>query len=210
MSQTVWVALHPTSPLTSVTLYSLAFFTPTIVQALGYRGISTQLHSVPPYACSAVFAILSCYASDKFRHRGTFVIIAGLISIAGYAMFLGSTNTSVLYGSLFLQIIGAYTLAPLLSSWMPNNLAPYYKRVSGIAFGFISTNSGGILSTWLFPTTDAPRYRTATWTALGLTVSIVVLAGVNSVYLRRENTQKARLEGARGEGDKDPAFRYIT
>jgi hypothetical protein len=28
-----------------------------------------------------------------------------------------------------------------------NNLAPFYKRVTGITLGFIATNSGGILST---------------------------------------------------------------
>ena len=193
-----------------MTLYSLAFFIPTIVQGLGYRGISTQLHSVPPYACSAVFAIASCYFSDSFRHRGSFVILSALISIVGYAMFLGSTDHQVLYGSLFLQVIGAYTMAPLLSSWMPNNLAPYYKRVTGVAFGFISTNSGGILSTWLFPTTDAPRYRTATWTALGLSLSIAVLAVINSLYLARENRRKASSNLQRAAGDRDPSFKYIT
>jgi MFS family permease len=196
--------------LIPVTLYALAFFIPTIVQGLGYRGISTQLHSVPPYACSAVFAIASCYFSDSFRHRGLFVIVSALISIVGYALFLASTDNQVLYGSVFLQVIGAYTMAPLLSSWMPNNLAPYYKRVTGIAFGFISTNSGGILSTWLFPTTDAPRYRTATWTTLGFSISIVVLAAMNSVFLTRENRRKARQESDRDEGDKDPSFKYIT
>jgi len=124
-------------------------------------------------------------------------------------MFLGSTNNQVLYGSLFLQVIGAYTMAPLLSSWQPNNLAPYYKRVTGIAFGFISTNSGGILSTWLFPTTDAPRYTKATWTAMGLTITIVAFAVINSLYLARENRRKVRLQG-KGEGDRDPSFKYIT
>lgn len=193
-----------------MTLYSLAFFIPTVVQGLGYRGISTQLHSVPPYACSAVFAIASCYFSDSFRHRGSFVILSALISIVGYAMFLGSTNHQVLYGSLFLQVIGAYTMAPLLSSWMPNNLAPYYKRVTGVAFGFISTNSGGILSTWLFPTTDAPRYRTATWTALGLSLSIAALAVINSLYLALENRRKVSSNLQRAAGDRDPSFKYIT
>jgi hypothetical protein len=139
-----------------------------------------------------------------------FVILSALISIVGYAMFLGSTDNQVLYGSLFLQVIGAYTMAPLLSSWMPNNLAPYYKRVTGVAFGFISTNSGGILSTWLFPTTDAPRYRTATWTAMGLSLSIAVLAVVNSLYLARENRAKARSGSHRAAGDRDPSFQYIT
>ncbi|WRT63133.1 uncharacterized protein IL334_000036 [Kwoniella shivajii] len=202
-----------------VTLYSLAYFAPTIVQGLGYKGISIQLHSVPPYACSAVFAVLACFLSDKFRHRGSFVIFASIISIIGYALFLSSTNHHVLYASLFLQVIGAYTMAPLLSTWMPNNLAPYYKRVTGIAFGFISTNSGGILSTWLFPTTDAPRYKKATWTALGLSVSIVVLAVANSAFLSLQNKNRDSapaenledsVDSLDGLGDKEPRFRYIT
>jgi hypothetical protein len=33
-------------------------------------------------------------------------------------MFLGSTNNQVLYAALFFQIMGAYTIAPLQSTWM--------------------------------------------------------------------------------------------
>jgi predicted MFS family arabinose efflux permease len=108
---------------------------------------------------------MACYFGDRLRHRGSFVVIAGCVSIVGYAMYLSSTNPNVLYASLFLQIIGVYTVAPLQSTWMreshdieifcawliplANNLAPYYKRATGIALGFVSTNSGGILSTYV-------------------------------------------------------------
>jgi hypothetical protein len=33
-------------------------------------------------------------------------------------MYYTSTNTNVLYASLFLQVIGAYTVAPMQSVWM--------------------------------------------------------------------------------------------
>jgi predicted MFS family arabinose efflux permease len=59
---------------------------------------------------------------DRLRHRGTFVVIAGCVSIAGYAMYLSSTNPNVLYASLFLQIMGVYTVAPLQSTWMRKSL----------------------------------------------------------------------------------------
>ena len=55
---------------------------------------------------------------DRLRHRGTFVVIAGCVSIVGYAMYLSSENPNVLYASLFLQIMGVYTVAPLQSTWM--------------------------------------------------------------------------------------------
>jgi MFS family permease len=93
-----------------------------IVQAIGYRGTSIQLHSVPPYVCSTFTSLVACYMGDRLRHRGTFVVIAGCVSIAGYAMYLSSTNLNVLYASLFLQIMGVYTVAPLQSTWMRESL----------------------------------------------------------------------------------------
>ncbi|CAD6589177.1 MAG: hypothetical protein TREMPRED_005279, partial [Tremellales sp. Tagirdzhanova-0007] len=160
----VFVQLFANGAL-KVMLYALAYFAPSkmilirpdtshiltknlaIVQGLGYKGTASQLYTVPPYVCSAFFSILTCWASDRSRTRGLFVMGAGLIAVIGYAMYLASKKHSVLYASLFLQVIGTYTVAPLLSTWMPNNLAGYHKRVTGITLGFISSNSGGILST---------------------------------------------------------------
>ena len=99
-------------------LYALAFFAPTIVQSIGYRGTAVQLYSVPPYVCSAFVAVVACWTSDRMRHRGTFVILASLIALAGYAIFYASAVPNVRYASLFLMIIGAYTVAPLQSTWM--------------------------------------------------------------------------------------------
>ncbi|RSH90376.1 hypothetical protein EHS25_000981 [Saitozyma podzolica] len=181
------------------TLYGLAYFAPTIVGGLGYKGTQVQLYSVPPYVCSAFVALTACWTSDYFRHRGLFVVAASLISVVGYAMYLGSTNTHVLYASLFLQVIGAYTVAPLQSTWMPNNLAPFYKRVTGITLGFIATNSGGILSTWLFPTTEAPRYHRGTSILLSLASVMAFFAMLNTLYLMRENRTKAARIAALGQ-----------
>ena len=192
------------------TIYSLAYFSPTILNGLGYSGVSAQLHTVPPYVVSTAISIAVCYYSDRVSHRGLFIVGAAGISIAGYAMFLGSTDHHVLYGSLFLQVIGAYTVCPLLSSWQSNNLAPHYKRATGVAFIFIASNSGGILSTWLFPTEEAPRYTRATWIALGLTILLMIVSTLNSMYLARENRKKRSGAVALGDGDRDPNFMYIT
>jgi hypothetical protein len=104
---------------------------------LGYRGTAIQLYSVPPYACSAAYAITINILSDRLRMRGPFVIASACISVTGYGLFLGSRNTNVLYAALFLQVIGTYSLASLQSVWMPNNVAPYYKRSTAIVMGFV-------------------------------------------------------------------------
>ncbi|KLT42605.1 MFS general substrate transporter, partial [Cutaneotrichosporon oleaginosum] len=176
-------------------LYAMAFFSPTIVGSLGYKGTKVQLMSVPPFVASAAFALMCCWASDRLKMRGPFVILAALVSVVGYAMYRGSEDKHVRYGALFLQVMGAYTVAPLQSTWMPNNLAPFYRRVTGITMGFISTNSGGILSTWLFP---KPPFNKGTDVLLALSASIVLWAGLNMAYLGYENKKRARAGGYEG------------
>ncbi|KAL1411874.1 hypothetical protein Q8F55_002853 [Vanrija albida] len=207
-----------------VLLYSMAFFTPTIVgTSLGYKGTKVQLYSVPPYVCSAAFALLSCFLSDRFSLRGPFVILASLVSVIGYAIFLSHDpknpgHQHALYAALFLQVMGAYTVAPLQSTWMPNNLAPFYRRVTGITMGFISTNSGGILSTWLFPKREAPHYKRGTSVSLGMAVSMIFWSVLNMLYLARENRKRAKLAESETEafteedgelGDRSAKFKYI-
>jgi hypothetical protein len=132
-------------------LYALAYFTPSefavyhlmstkvnilivaIVQGLGYRGTAIQLNSVPPYVCSTFVALVACWTGDSLRHRGLFVVGAGCVSIIGYAMYLTSTNTRVLYASLFLQVIGAYSVAPLQSTWMREWLVSRLTGGPGLA-----------------------------------------------------------------------------
>ncbi|BEJ10795.1 hypothetical protein CspHIS471_0102170 [Cutaneotrichosporon sp. HIS471] len=196
-------------------LYGMAYFSPTIVGSLGYKGTKIQLMSVPPYVVSAVFALACCWASDRLKMRGPFVILSALVSVIGYAMYRGSTDKHVRYGALFLQVMGAYTVAPLQSTWMPNNLAPFYRRVTGITMGFIATNSGGILSTWLFP---KPPFHKGADVLLGLSASIVIWAVGNMVYLSWENKKRARAGGFAGNaapgddgvpGDRSVHYRYI-
>lgn len=96
-----------------------------------------------------------------------------------------------------------------------NNLFTSYKRATGIVMGFIMTNSGGIVSTWLFPTTEAPRYTRGTSVLLAMTIVAIVLSGLNSLWLYRENSKKAKAI-SRGEeveifgkGDRRTDFKYM-
>lgn len=80
---------------------SLTPQSPTIVGSLGYKGTKIQLYSVPPYVASAVFALACCWASDRLKMRGPFVMFASIVSVIGYAMYRGSTDTHVRYAALF-------------------------------------------------------------------------------------------------------------
>ncbi|EMD35419.1 hypothetical protein CERSUDRAFT_116188 [Gelatoporia subvermispora B] len=149
------------------TLYGLAYFLPTIVASLGYTANRAQLMSVPPFAVSFVFSVISGVLADRYRHRGLTIIVFGIISTIGFAMFLGSDKNQVRYGALFLMVPGTYCIGPPLATWTANNIAPHIRRATALAVLITMTNSGGILSTWLLGTlSPPPKYTNASITFL--------------------------------------------
>jgi len=197
------------------TLFAIAYFAPTVVQGLGYTGTTTQLMSVPPYASAFVFSILTSIASDKTKKRGPFLIFWTCIALIGYIVWLCTSKSSTLYGALVMQVTGIYVIAGLFGAWNSNNLAPSYKRASGIVMGFVFTNLGGIMSTWLFPTTQGPRYVKGTSILTAMAALMVFLIICNMVYLTYMNKKKANLKSrgedneVLGEGDLRLDFKYM-
>ncbi|KAK0445880.1 major facilitator superfamily domain-containing protein [Armillaria borealis] len=110
-------------------LYGLAFFTPSIVQSLGYTAARAQLMSVPPFAVALVLSLYECLSMRSVS--------------SGFVIFLTSSSAKTQYGSLFLSIPGVYTSTPTLLTWNAMNSAPH----------------GGLLSTWLLGSlSTAPNY----------------------------------------------------
>ncbi|CAK5279162.1 unnamed protein product [Mycena citricolor] len=199
-----------------VTLYSLAYFTPSIIQSLGYTAARAQLMSVPPFSVAFVVSMIGAYLGDRYHCRGLVSLFGSLLCIAGFAVFLTSGNHHIQYGSLFLSIPGTYTVAPTLSTWNANNSAPHVRRAAAIAIGFIMTNSGGILATWLLGAlSPPPRYFLGTKLLLAFSVLMFFFSACNIWYLRGENLKKAeirrttpRSEEEPGRGDKSAWFIY--
>ena len=127
-----------------------------------------------------------------------------------------SPHQSIQYGSLFLSISGTYTVAPTVSAWGANNVFPHTRRATAIAIGFIMSNSGGILATWLLGSLSAaPRYHSATVTMLIMSVLMIVFTGLNLGYLWSQNKKKAQIratstqvEERPGLGDRSAWFIY--
>ncbi|KIM78028.1 hypothetical protein PILCRDRAFT_76059 [Piloderma croceum F 1598] len=210
------------------TLYGLALFLPSIVSQLGFSDTRTQLLSVGPFAASFCFTLISAYLSDRYETRAIPIAIISTIAVVGYAVYLSTTNKYVAYGSLYLTVPGVYATAPIISAWMANNSEPYYRRATSIALGLVSTNIGGILTTWSFPTKEGPRFTKTTVMNLVFCTIVVLGSSANAIFLIRMNTLKQRRRGeilapyvddknpdggvrAWTElGDKHPDFRYIV
>lgn len=96
-------------------------------------------------------------------------------------------------------------------------MAPFYRRTTAIVVGFIFTNCGGILSTWLYPASEAPRYKTGTKVLLSMSLVIALFSAINMFQLARINKRRASLieQGATEDdesgilGDRSIHFKMI-
>ncbi|KAJ5382489.1 hypothetical protein N7517_000400 [Penicillium concentricum] len=209
-----------------VCLFGLAYFTPSIVNGFGYSTTKTQLLTVPPFVSAFIVTLVMAYVSDRYRQRGIAAMVTWAIAIIGVCIFYKGRSMAVRYTSLFLMITGVYATAPSLISWVPNNTAAHTRRATAIAMAFISTNTGGIVSTWIFPTTQAPYYPFASKFILSLSVIAFVLASLTILLYRHLNAQKDDPEYRRrvlepldgmelpqqleALGDVHPDFRYTS
>jgi len=173
-------------------IYSLAYFQPTIVNSLGYSASRSQLMSVPPFVVAFIVMLVTAYISDKYCARGLVAIGCALMGMIGFILFYVADplQTSLKYGSLFISISGAYSTLPPLSAWQSNNSECHYRRASSIAIGFISSNLGGILSTWLFPQKEKPGYHTGTLVGLTFCAGLVITVTSNLIWLKKANQWK--------------------
>lgn len=205
-------------------LFGMAYFTPSIVQGLGYNPTHTQLLTVPPFVTAFLVTMIAAYFADHYRQRGLAALSTTVLALVGIIMFYHGRSVALRYVSLFLLITGIYASAPSLIAWVPNNTAAHVRRATAIALAFISTNTGGIVSTWIFPKKDAPYYPLAAKFILSAVVVTMVLIAANLVLLKRHNKQKEDPEWRENMlremkestavqqletlGDRHPDFRY--
>ncbi|KAH6916427.1 major facilitator superfamily domain-containing protein [Coprinopsis sp. MPI-PUGE-AT-0042] len=206
--------------------FGIAFFLPSIIRGMAFSPIRSQLLSVPPFALAFVISLVSAWVSDRYNQRAIVLFPLCLMCLAGWIMFYAAEGTWARYGSFFLIVPGVFASSPIAAAWVSNNSEPYYRRASSIAWGFMATNGGGILSTWRFPPTEGPRYTKTT--IMNITfAAIMALSCIANYCLLRWMQNKKELNRDKllspyvtdqdpngGErawielGDKHPDFKY--
>lgn len=206
-------------------IFGLAYFTPSIVAAMGYSSVRTQLMTVPPYAVAFVLSLVVAYYSDRYSVRGIPMIITLFISLIGLIMFYVGRKTPVRYAGLFFLLGGIYANGPPLIAWIPNNTAGHTRRATAIAMNTVCNNVGGIISTWIFPKTDAPYYLFGARFMLAMNCIFIVGTGLVMWVCHRANKKKddpeyrQKLLGDMGDlsfaqqldklGDRHPDYKYL-
>jgi hypothetical protein len=133
--------------------------------------------------------------------------VATSVSVADFAVLYTSKTVSVRYVSLNMLITGVYATAPCLIIWLSNNAAAHTRRATAVVFGFMATNLGVIVSTWIYPRSAPPKYKFAAkfnlapnWFML-LGIALNIFAAQVEEY--REGREK-REEILLGLEDLDP------
>ncbi|KZL77909.1 MFS transporter, partial [Colletotrichum tofieldiae] len=205
--------------------YGTKFTLPTITKAMGFNNTAAQLMTVPPYFCGAASAIFFARLSDRFYWRMPFVAIPlGLIAI-GYAVIISlkgdlSGNIAAAMVGVIITCLGIYPIQPAGSSWAANNLAPASRRAIGVAFNICVGNIGGIIGSYMYLDSEAPKYYTGFGLSLAFGGSGVVVALLLELSYKWGNAKKASMseeeiraryteEQLMHMGDKSPHFKYV-
>ncbi|KAI1144003.1 MFS general substrate transporter [Hypoxylon sp. FL0543] len=201
-----------------VPAYSYAYFAPTIISTYHYDPIQTQLHSVPPWAASFGFSLLTAALSDRVRHRAAFALLPLSMGIAAFATLLKvHNNTPVQYAMLCLVTMSTYSVLPIIVCWFSMNLGGHHRRAIGTAWQIGFGNIGGIIATFSFLSKDAPYFPNGYSICLGFTCVSGLASALYLVSIHLENQKRKKAvrnvglsEYEKTElGDLNPEFRYM-
>jgi len=176
-----------------LTAYSMALFLPSILNAMGYSGIHSQLMSVPPFVWAAIVCVATTFLSDHTRKRGMWILIVMPFTAAGFIIQITAKSVGVRYFGLFFCLMGSLTTAPLILAWSLDNSAGHATRA--ITSGTVITiaNCAGLLATWSYRIEDSPRYLIGH--SLNLSFSLLSLPFISGAIFNLWLQNKNRASG---------------
>ncbi|KIW57703.1 hypothetical protein, variant 2 [Exophiala xenobiotica] len=204
-------------------LYGFSTFLPTIIKGIMPTATSAivQVLTIPVYSLGAITYLIVAIISDRQQRRGFYCVVFGSVSICGYIMLISNGGSGVHYAGCFLVACGMYCVIGLPLAWLPSHTPRYGKRTTTIALQAMIGNSAGIMSSFLYPSTESPRFIkghaiTIAMVAFG-TLSFGFMWGYYSVVNKRrvEGKEDPKIAGMSDEdveelGDDSPKFTYVT
>lgn len=189
---------------------------------MGVSTMKAQFLSAPPYLAGALSSLVCGKLSDRFNWRMPFVAIPGAFILVGYSIMLSlngaiATNASAVWPAIVLAMIGIYPIQPATQAWNANNIAPSSRRAVGVALTNAVGNFGGIIGSFMYLESQAPRYETGFGLSLALGAYALLMALLMEWSYVISNARKERmLRNAPHDdadllamGDKSPLFKHV-
>ncbi|KAG9074093.1 hypothetical protein FS749_014389 [Ceratobasidium sp. UAMH 11750] len=221
--------------------YSMSLFLPTIIKNMGYTAEKAQLlsmrfHSIPaarsfpltrlytqapPYVLACILTIIIGITADRLKTRGRFMIVFFLLAIVGFAMLIASVKPGVQYTAMFIAAAGTFPTNAMCMAWCGNNIGGATKKSVAIAMIVAFGNFGGLIASYTYIASNAPRYYSGHGTLLAILAMGAIIALIMHIYCRCENmrrdkvykspelyTQQEKAAESR-RGDRASFFRFI-
>ncbi|ORY63468.1 major facilitator superfamily domain-containing protein [Pseudomassariella vexata] len=196
-----WAALYV---FTCTTLYSVAIFAPSFVQAFhpDWKVPQVQGQVVPIFVVDCVVCLLAGWASDRLNHRSGFALAGYVLTIIGYAMLRVPNRFSPAIQMLALYFVsmGTYISLPMIWALTQLNSATPFQKALGSAFVIGVGNVGGFVSAWIFRSSEAPHYSAGMTDGLILTCVATGLIIVAWVYMKMANRRISETKDESNEG----------
>ncbi|KAL6709544.1 hypothetical protein ACN47E_001479 [Coniothyrium glycines] len=202
-------------------LYGFSTFLPTIIRSIMPRASNAmvQVFTIPCYALGAITYLVTARFSDKQQKRGLYSILLGVVSIVGYGMLISDSSAAVHYAGCFLVAMGLYVCVGLPLAWLPTNLPRYGKRTSATGLQLSIGNCAGIMSAFIYPTRERPRFIkghaiTMAMVAFAIVCYAVMWFHLGQINKRRESGEEEHLIAGMNDedvaelGDDSPRFKY--
>ncbi|KAB8278327.1 major facilitator superfamily domain-containing protein [Aspergillus minisclerotigenes] len=191
---------------TTTVTYAIAYFLPIILErGMGFSTAAAQCLIAPPYVFAGIVMYASAWIGDKYRLRGAIVVFNALLCIIGLPIMGFAKGNAARYVGVFFAVAGANSNIPACMAYQANNVRGQWTRAFSsatlVGFGGI----GGIVSSLVFRSQDAPGYRPGMWTTIACNLLMLVIVAAMSLWFRRSNR-----EADRGERviEGSPEFRY--
>jgi hypothetical protein len=133
--------------LDNITVLGISFFLPTIVRSIypNRTTVQLQLLTVPPYVVGAACTVIITTLSWRFNSRQNLIACTGPTVMAGYSIFLATTNPNIRYAAVFLSASTAFSLGAMTNAQVSANVLSDSAR--SVAIG---TNGRVLISCCIF------------------------------------------------------------
>ncbi|ESZ94247.1 hypothetical protein SBOR_5381 [Sclerotinia borealis F-4128] len=195
-----WLLLATIYGFTSAGAVTTLF--PSVVKGLGKDNITTLLLTTPPYLIGVIAILGNAWHADATGERYLHVALPPVLAFISFAVAAGTSKFAPRYLALCVMVGANYSGYVVALSWISNVLPrPPSKRAAALAGINALSNVAQIYSPYLYPSSDAPRYATAMYVNLSMSVLSIIFATVLRFHLMKLN--KKLDEGGIVEGVND-------
>lgn len=189
-------------------LTDFSYFFPTIVQSLGYPNITTLLLTVPVWFATFLVVLIVSYHSSRTQERSMHIAACMIVGAIGNIIVISTGNTGARMFAMYLIPIGVLPPFQIILAWITSSFArPLAKRSVVVAICGMFGNSASIYGSYLYPSSDGPRYVPAGITLACVCAACAGMAIIIRFVLKAENRKLDEEDERNGVVVK--GYRYI-